>query len=55
MAGMEAERVLAEHPDHPEARRLRAPLRLGSDRAGALDDLATYLRQRPTRRRRYAT
>ncbi|MGO4281850.1 hypothetical protein [Cupriavidus sp. RAF20_2] len=47
MAGMEAERVLAEHPDHPEARRLRAPLRLGSDRAGALDDLATYLRQRP--------
>jgi len=47
MAGMEAGRVLAEHPDHPEARRLRAPLRLGSDRAGALDDLATYLRQRP--------
>lgn len=45
LAASQAERVLAEHPDHPEARRLRAPLRLGSDPAGALDDLDTYLRQ----------
>ncbi|MGO4304741.1 hypothetical protein [Cupriavidus sp. RAF12] len=47
LAAAQAERVLAEQADHPEARRLRAPLRLGSDRVGALDDLATYLRQRP--------
>jgi hypothetical protein len=45
LAAMQAERVLAEQADHPEARRLRAPLRLGSDPAGALDDMDTYLRQ----------
>ncbi|WP_153946348.1 tetratricopeptide repeat protein [Cupriavidus sp. U2] len=47
LAAAQAERVLAEQPDHPEARRLRAPLRLGSEPAAALDDLETYLRQRP--------
>jgi hypothetical protein len=45
LAAVQAERVLAEQADHPEARRLRAPLRLGSDPAGALDDMDTYLRQ----------
>ncbi len=45
LAAVQAERVLAEQADHPEARRLRAPLRLGSDLAGALDDMDTYLRQ----------
>lgn len=47
LAIAQAERVLAEQPDHAEARRLRAPLRLGSEPAAALDDLETYLRQRP--------
>ncbi|MBV8270996.1 MAG: hypothetical protein JO067_01855 [Cupriavidus sp.] len=47
LAVVQAERVLADHPDHPEARRLRAPLRLGIDPAGALDDMDTYLRQEP--------
>lgn len=47
LAAAQAERVLAEQPDHPEARRLRAPLRLGADPAGALDDIDTYLRQQP--------
>ncbi|WP_172966015.1 hypothetical protein [Cupriavidus pauculus] len=47
LAAAQAERVLAEQADHPEARRLRAPLRLGSEPAAALDDLETYLRQRP--------
>jgi len=47
LAAAQAERVLADHPDHPEARRLRAPLRLGIDPAGALDDMDTYLRQEP--------
>lgn len=47
LAAEQAARILADAPDHPEARRLRAPLRLGDDRAGALDDLAVYLRQQP--------
>ncbi|CAG9174918.1 hypothetical protein LMG32289_03179 [Cupriavidus pampae] len=47
LAAEQAARVLADAPDHPEARRLRAPLRLAYDRAGALEDLAVYLRQRP--------
>ncbi len=47
LAAAQAERVLAEQPDHPEARRLRAPLRLGVDPVAALDDLDTYLRQQP--------
>jgi len=47
LAAAQAETVLAAEPDHPEARRLRAPLRLGVDPAAALDDLDTYLRQRP--------
>ncbi len=48
VAADQAARVLAEHPDHPEARRLRAPLRHGvGDVQGALDDLAVYLRQVP--------
>ncbi|EYS90288.1 hypothetical protein CF68_32560 [Cupriavidus sp. SK-4] len=48
VAADQAARVLAEHPDHPEARRLRAPLRHGvGDVQGALDDLAAYLRQVP--------
>ncbi|WP_198680347.1 tetratricopeptide repeat protein [Cupriavidus agavae] len=47
LAAAQAELVLATQPDHPEARRLRAPLRLGADPAAALDDLETYLRQRP--------
>nr|WP_238486825.1 tetratricopeptide repeat protein [Cupriavidus pauculus] len=47
LAAQQAERVLAELPDHPEARRLRAPLRLGIDPAAALDDIDTYLRQVP--------
>lgn len=48
LAAEQAAAVLADHPDHPEARRLRAPLRLGAgDLAGALDDMATYLRQQP--------
>lgn len=47
LAAAQAERVLAEQADHAEARRLRAPLRLGSEPAAALDDLETYLRQRP--------
>lgn len=47
LAAAQAERVLAEQPDHPEARRLRAPLRLGIDPAAALDDIDTYLRQQP--------
>ncbi|RLK29102.1 hypothetical protein [Cupriavidus plantarum] len=47
LAAEQAARILADAPDHPEARRLRAPLRLGDDRAGALEDLAVYLRQQP--------
>ncbi|WP_454736852.1 tetratricopeptide repeat protein [Cupriavidus necator] len=48
LAADQAGRVLAEHPDHPEARRLRAPLRWGvGDTQGALDDLAVYQRQVP--------
>ncbi len=48
LAADQAARVLADHPDHPEARRLRAPLRWGvGDMQGALDDLAVYLRQVP--------
>ncbi|WP_432258657.1 tetratricopeptide repeat protein [Cupriavidus sp. TMH.W2] len=48
VAADQAARVLAEHPDHPEARRLRAPLRHGvGDAQGALDDLAVFLRQVP--------
>ncbi|WP_454752524.1 tetratricopeptide repeat protein [Cupriavidus necator] len=48
VAADQAARVLAEQPDHPEARRLRAPLRWGvGDTQGALDDLAVYLRQVP--------
>lgn len=44
----QAGQVLAAAPDHPQARRLRAPLRHGvGDIAGALDDLDTYLRQQP--------
>lgn len=47
LTAAQAERVLAEQPDHPEARRLRAPLRIGVDTAAALDDIDTYLRQQP--------
>ncbi|SPC10337.1 tetratricopeptide repeat protein [Cupriavidus taiwanensis] len=48
VAAEQAARVLAEHPDHPEARRLRAPLRHGvGDLQGALEDLGVYLRQVP--------
>jgi tetratricopeptide (TPR) repeat protein len=48
VAADQAARVLAEHPDHPEARRLRAPLRHGvGDVQGALDDLGIYLSQVP--------
>ncbi len=48
LAGDQAERVLAEFPDHPEARRLRAPLSHGaSDMTGAVEDLVVYLRQQP--------
>lgn len=47
LAAEQAARILADASDHPEARRLRAPLRLGDDRAGALEDLAVYLRQQP--------
>ncbi|MDF3835477.1 tetratricopeptide repeat protein [Cupriavidus basilensis] len=40
--------VLASQPDHPQARRIRAPLRYrAGDLDGAWDDLATYQRQVP--------
>lgn len=48
LAGEQAGMVLAQAPDHPHARRLRAPLRFGTgDTEGAEDDLAVYLRQCP--------
>ncbi|GAB2448018.1 hypothetical protein GCM10027081_56940 [Cupriavidus yeoncheonensis] len=48
LAGEQAGLVLAGFPDHPQARRLRAPLRFGTgDTEGAQDDLAVYLRQCP--------
>ncbi len=48
LAGDQAGQVLAEIPDHPQARRLRAPLRFGAgDTEGAQDDLAVYQRQCP--------
>jgi len=40
--------VLAARPDHPHARRIRAPLRYrAGELDGAWDDLATYQRQAP--------
>ncbi|MBY4897642.1 tetratricopeptide repeat protein [Cupriavidus sp. AU9028] len=48
LAAQQAELVLAAEPDHPEARRVRAPLRYrAGDVAGARDDLAVYLRRVP--------
>lgn len=48
LAVEQAARVLAEQPDHPQARRLRAPLRFATgDLDGALDDMAVYQRQYP--------
>jgi len=44
----QAQRVLADTPDHPQARRLRAPLRFAAgDLDGTWDDLAVYQRQYP--------
>lgn len=46
LAAQQAGFVLADEPDHPHARRIRAPLRFrGGDLAGAWDDLAVYQRQ----------
>ncbi|CAG9174033.1 hypothetical protein LMG23992_02605 [Cupriavidus laharis] len=48
LAGEQAGLVLADFPDHPQARRLRAPLRFGTgDADGAQDDLTVYQRQCP--------
>ncbi|MGY8526528.1 tetratricopeptide repeat protein [Paracidovorax citrulli] len=48
LAAQQAELVLAAEPDHPEARRVRAPLRhRAGDVAGARDDLAVYLKRVP--------
>lgn len=48
LAAQQAEIVLAEQPDHPHARRIRAPLRWrAGDQAGARDDLQAYQRQVP--------
>lgn len=48
LAAQQAGLVLAAEPDHPHARRIRAPLRYrAGDLDGAWDDLAVYQRQVP--------
>lgn len=48
LAAEQAGIVLASQPDHPQARRIRAPLRYrAGELDGAWDDFATYQRQAP--------